>query len=1377
VEIRSRVVAWRLAEAWSVEIRSRVVAWRLAEAWSVEIKAPAEWRLAEAWSVKIKSRAVAWRLAEAWTGEIGSRIAWWRPTESWRGVSRAPLQWRMMESWSVTPRSRPVGWRLVSLWTSITRAPVEWYAAEFLTGIARAPVPSPLLLFPPDTLNDNDNTPTLVWENLQAADNFWLQVDNDSSFASPVLDVVLTGNSYTFPAPLADNLYHWRVKMFRDGTSSDWSEVWRFRVDTLLPAAPTLLLPLVGADLNTSTPFLDWSPVDENSHPVLYQVWISNFPDFSDVVWLSEWLTSDNCTTPWLADTENYYHWKARARDNAGNAGLWSTARHFRVDTLPPIAPTLLLPENAGWADGTPTLSWTAIPENSLPVEYYVEVSETPDFLTLAFTSGWIEDNLWDMPPLPHASTWYWRVRARDRAGNESEEWSLVFSFSVDAQAPSQTQLLSPAHGAILPVLTVEFKYTALDNGSGIARYWLRIDDEPTLTTPFVHENFSIPENTYTYTLPVGKYYWKVCAIDGVGYYGDWSVIFEFVLGPAPTLFTPENGSNTNDATPTFDWSFLLPYDNFQIQVSDSLDFYTLILDATSTIDKYTPPAALPDGLLYWRVRAWKDNEPYAWSEPWCFRLDTQAPAAPINARVEPEGWTRFNFFEIFWTNPPDPTGISGVYYKLGVVPTSPLDGTYVAGADITSFGLSLPSEGEHAIHLWLRDGVGNADHNNRVTLTLRLDMTIDSPTNLTATPSGWSGTDSFALTWINPSDISSIVGAFYKLDTPPTSENDGVFVPGMWIAFISNISVLEDGAHTIYLWLKDGAGNIGYEEYASTTLSLDTTAPIIEIVGGWNQTTAEPSMEVEGSITDISEVVLFINDELTPVTNGTFKKTIQLALGLNEIEFTAIDSAGNTTSATLIVERIFPVTITTLPLLTPARAGETTVAKLVIRNLGQSLLTNLRAVLSAAPGWVTVEPGVFSLEGGESLELEISATPPATAEARDYTFTINLWVEDMRTRSELTLRVVEPLKIAVARGVALDLLENTTEITIRLWNGERSVRLIELIDEIPRALADDLQAIEFITPPTELVENAMLVRWIFEDLIPLEERTVSYVAKRILPDYSAYLRWFLKEFKVFHEIPAEFIQLVELQPPVLIAGEADVLKLRLKNVYTKTLSFTVDLSLPAGWSHEPSKPHITLAPGSIYELNFMIYCPADVAPRVYAGEVRVAHEAGFFTRSFSVPVKSRPPSPIGVLLPLFPWMAGIALFFFLTFAGLPWLMRVLAPARVAAVMRAVRERLPRVRRVRPMKIAPLRRVPVKRVELRELLEVSVESPIIRAYREELRRLLEEEAKRRGKRVERDGGWQTKPSRKTLGRDPPIIHAYKRELIRMLAIPQREEKN
>lgn len=113
--------------------------------------------------------------------------------------------------------------------------------------------------------------------------------------------------------------------------------------------------------------------------------------------------------------------------------------------------------------------------------------------------------------------------------------------------------------------------------------------------------------------------------------------------------------------------------------------------------------------------------------------------------------------------------------------------------------------------------------------------LTVDatppgSPFGLQSSPSGWTNLNSFQETWLNPADTSGIVGAYYRLNREPTSPTDGTYVASP--DHISGLAVPAEGAHTLFLWLVDAAGNVDHRtrNVHLSAFRYDATPPTVNV-------------------------------------------------------------------------------------------------------------------------------------------------------------------------------------------------------------------------------------------------------------------------------------------------------------------------------------------------------------------------------------------------------------------------------------------------------------------------------------------------------------------------------------------------------------------
>ena len=168
---------------------------------------------------------------------------------------------------------------------------------------------------------------------------------------------------------------------------------------------------------------------------------------------------------------------------------------------------------------------------------------------------------------------------------------------------------------------------------------------------------------------------------------------------------------------------------------------------------------------------------------------DVTPPPAPISLSASPSNWTMTNLFSIDWINPLDPTGIAAAWYKLGTEPTSSTDGQTTP---YHPFTISSTDQGGQVIYVWLEDGAGNKDHNNRETSTLYWDAT--PPTGIIT---------------INDGDITT-PDLIVTLNLNATDNMSGVDL--MRFSNNSDWSVWEEYATTKENWdLSSYGGNINF--------------------------------------------------------------------------------------------------------------------------------------------------------------------------------------------------------------------------------------------------------------------------------------------------------------------------------------------------------------------------------------------------------------------------------------------------------------------------------------------------------------------------------------------------------------------------------------
>jgi len=349
-------------------------------------------------------------------------------------------------------------------------------------------------------------------------------------------------------------------------------------------------------------------------------------------------------------------------------------------------------------------------------------------------------------------------------------------------------------------------------------------------------------------------------------------------------------------------------------------------------------------------------------------------PPAPGNVDDQVAGWSSDNTPTFTWDVPLDPSGIAGYWWAVDN-PTPEIGGAWTTAKTATTAPLA---DGIHTFYVAAQNGLGLIGYAG--SHECWIDATDPgAPTGVTATPSGWTSTNSFSVDWTNPADTSGIQGAYYKLDSVPTSDEDGTWTTSKPI---DGITVSGDGAHPIYIWLKDNAGNVNYVNRGTTTLYLDTTRPETSITRGpANPTNSTSATFVYSASESGCEFSYRLDGGVWSVYSST---TTTSYAGLPEashtFEVTARDRAGNVDSSPATYTWVIDTTVPANPtlVLSDQTSGSTMftnsqIVNVVVGNDADAVAWLISETQSSqpAPGdprW-GIEPVTFNLSAANGLK------------------------------------------------------------------------------------------------------------------------------------------------------------------------------------------------------------------------------------------------------------------------------------------------------------------------------------------------------------------------------------------------------------------------
>jgi parallel beta-helix repeat protein len=350
------------------------------------------------------------------------------------------------------------------------------------------------------------------------------------------------------------------------------------------------------------------------------------------------------------------YEFRVQAVDSAGNRSAWSEIVSTMIDTVDPGTP-VIFPEPEYTPTDSNTITWSPVTDNMDRVDYFVEICNTPDFnpydsvnTTLYDTShSWIEETEYTFYNLEHHQTYFYRVIARDAAGNRSD-WSNIVQTTQDYNKPYP------------PVLNPEPEYSAGDQNhvswSPPPGLWESLEYQVIASFSPDYEDYyisSFVRGTDTTLYNVSNEddlpcYFFVRAKNEHGVWSNWSdpenTIQDFDI-PEKPLVDPLPSSTSNRSI-TLSFSNDYPTNTLtdlthQIRYADNRDFQDAVI--VNVGETHTPAFYfnIGDRRLYFQVRTLHGNNVGEWSDmvyttysPPSGRHDTYYVSADGNDNISP---------------------------------------------------------------------------------------------------------------------------------------------------------------------------------------------------------------------------------------------------------------------------------------------------------------------------------------------------------------------------------------------------------------------------------------------------------------------------------------------------------------------------------------------------------------------------------------------------------------------------------------------------------------------------------------------------------------------------------------------------------------------
>ena len=380
------------------------------------------------------------------------------------------------------------------------------------------------------------SSPTLAWGTSSSASSYEYCIDDVNNNACDDAWVSTTSASASLSGLVENTTYYWQVRSRNvagttDANAGAW---WSFTAAQVAPDSFSPGSPYPGSadNIHTRRPAFSWGSYPTATSYTVEVAAAAYCATFTyKAIRATTAATSYTHTLDLKANT--IYCWRVRANTPTG-ASQFSQVRTF-VSGNPPSAPALSAPAKNALLTSTqqPAFNWgnSTLPFSTQFGYYEFQLDTLNSFTNPAsFTTalGDITDSdltppTVGFPSLARATTYYWRVRAWNAAGDYSG-WSLIYSFRVSYEQP----LLSlPANGTSVGSIRPAFTWTAVP---GATSYKIQVSAYSTFSFNAINAtvNGATLYAPSVNLLAHKTYYWRVQALGPFGP-GTWSATWSFV--------------------------------------------------------------------------------------------------------------------------------------------------------------------------------------------------------------------------------------------------------------------------------------------------------------------------------------------------------------------------------------------------------------------------------------------------------------------------------------------------------------------------------------------------------------------------------------------------------------------------------------------------------------------------------------------------------------------------------------------------------------------------------------------------------------------------------------------------------------------------------
>lgn len=273
------------------------------------------------------------------------------------------------------------------------------------------------IISPLDGTEISSNAVTFRWHEVDGADDYRIQVFSASQ--NMVLDSLVSGSNFIYAMQPGD--YQWRVRGENFAYHTDYTFPVSFTVfesDDLTSQHVFLSNPSDNFYTNNGAMVFVWQSLAAADN---YDFQLVNVTNSQTIVNSQENLTNTSLSLPSsvINNVNAEYQWKIRAKNSTSQTAF--TSRTFKFDNVLPAQSQNSTPANNSTVTANTEISftWTAPADSGViqsPISYVIEIATDNTFSTILQASD-VATNSASIT-LANTGDYYWRVKAKDLAGN-----------------------------------------------------------------------------------------------------------------------------------------------------------------------------------------------------------------------------------------------------------------------------------------------------------------------------------------------------------------------------------------------------------------------------------------------------------------------------------------------------------------------------------------------------------------------------------------------------------------------------------------------------------------------------------------------------------------------------------------------------------------------------------------------------------------------------------------------------------------------------------------------------------------------------------------------------------------------------------------------